>query len=194
MRLFLIPRFAEILVLPARPAMQALRCRALTAGESICAMRRVRKRSASLQKPPEASFQGCHGFIGLISVSKAAAEESTTADAVGWAPRKTVAIAERSALSTDFPDRQIGTGRLSFRLRRLLRNAKHPAIYDSLRSVKEKAVSRLRPLSPENCGHSAAFRYAPSSYVPDRYFLLLKSRDSTLLSPPPPQRGRNQLR
>ena len=39
MRLFLIPRFAEILVLPARGAVQALRCRALTAGESICAVR-----------------------------------------------------------------------------------------------------------------------------------------------------------
>ena len=83
MRLFLIPRFAEILVLPARAAVQALRCRALTAGESICAVRRVRKRSVSLQKPPEASFQGCQGFIGLIIVSGAAAEESTTAYAVG---------------------------------------------------------------------------------------------------------------
>lgn len=72
---------------------------------------------ASLQKPPEASFQGWQGFIGLISVSGAAAEDSTTADAVGWAPGKTVAIAERSALSTDFPYGQSGTGRLSFRLR-----------------------------------------------------------------------------
>ena len=63
---------------------------------------------ASLQKPPEASFQGWQGFIGLISVSGAAAEESTTADAVGWAPGKTVAIAERSALSTDFPYGQSG--------------------------------------------------------------------------------------
>ena len=98
-----------------------------------------------------------------------------------------MAIAAGASTSTDFPNGQSGTGRLSFRLRRLLRNAKHPAIYDSLRSVKEKAVSRLRPLSPENCGHSAAFRYAPSSYVPDRYFLLLKSRDSTLLSPHRPK-------
>ena len=35
------------------------------------------------QKPPEASFQGCQEFIGLISVGGAATEESTTADAVG---------------------------------------------------------------------------------------------------------------
>ena len=83
MRLLLIPAFGEILGLPARPAVQALRCRALTAGESICAVRRVIKRSVSLQKPPGASFQGCQGFIGLIIVSGAAAEESTTAYAVG---------------------------------------------------------------------------------------------------------------
>ena len=90
MRLFLIPRFAEILVLPARPAVQALRCRALTAGESICAVRRLRKRSASLQKPPEASFQGCQEFIGLINVGGAATEESTAAAAAGQTPGKTV--------------------------------------------------------------------------------------------------------
>ena len=82
MRLFLIPRFAEILVLPARPAVQALRCRALTAGESICAVGRLRKRSASLQKPPEASFQGCQEFIGLLNVGGAATEEFTAAAAV----------------------------------------------------------------------------------------------------------------
>ena len=79
--------------------MQALRCRALTAGKSICAVRRERKRSVSLQKPPEASFQGCQEFIGLISVGGAATEESTAADAAGQAPGKTVAIAKRSVLS-----------------------------------------------------------------------------------------------
>ena len=187
MRLSLIPRFAEILDLPARAAVQALRCRALTAGESICAVRRVRKRSVSLQKPPEASFQGCQEFIGLINVGGAATEESTAADAVGQAPGKTVAIAAGASTSTDFPNGQSGTGRLSFRLRRLQRNAKHPDCQCSLRSVEEKAVSRLRPLSPENCGHSAAFRFAPSSYVPDRNFLLLKSRDSTQSSPTAPK-------
>ena len=138
MRLFLIPRFAEILGLPARAAVQALRCRALTAGESICAMRKERNRSVSLQKPPEASFQGCQVFIGLINVGGAATEESTAADAAGQAPGKTVAIAAGASTSTDFPYGQSGTGRLSFRLRRLQRNAKHPAVYDSLRSVKEK--------------------------------------------------------
>ena len=66
-----------------------------------------------------------------------------------------MAIAERSALSTDFPDGQSGTGRLSFRLRRLQRNAKPPAIYDSLRSVKEKEVSRLGAFSGKIVGNSA---------------------------------------
>ena len=133
MRLFLIPRFAEILVLPARPAVQALRCRALTAGESVSAVRRERKRSVSLQKPPQASFQGCQEFIGLINVGGAATEESTAAAAAGQTPGKTVAIAADASTSTDFPYGQSGTGKLSFRLRRLQRNAKHPAIYDSLR-------------------------------------------------------------
>ena len=143
MRLFLIPRFAEILVLPARPAVQALRCRALTAGESVSAVRRVRKRSSSLQKPPQASFQDCQEFIGLINVGEAATEEPTAAAAAEQTPGKTVAIAAGASTSTDFPYGQSGTGRLSFRLRRLQRNAKHPAIYDSLRSMKGKVVSRL---------------------------------------------------
>ena len=89
MRLFLIPRFAEILGLPARPAVQALRCRALTTGKSIGAVRRVRKRSVSLQKPPEASFQGCQEFIGLINVGEAAIEEPTAAAAAEQTPGKT---------------------------------------------------------------------------------------------------------
>ena len=152
-RLLIIPAFGEILGLRMRAAVQALRCRALTTGESISAVRRVRKRSGSLQKPPKASFQGCQEFIGLINVGGAATEESTAAAAAGQTPGKTVAIAERSALSTDFPYGQSGTGRLSFRLRRLQRNAKHPAIYDSLRSVKGKAVSRLGAFSGKIVGN-----------------------------------------
>ena len=58
-------------------------------------------------------------------------------------PGKTVAIAAGASTSTDFPNGQSGTGRLAFRLRRLQRNANHPAIYDSLRSVKWKAGSSL---------------------------------------------------
>ena len=118
-------------------------------------MRRVIKRSVSLQKPPEASFQGCQEFIGLISVGGAATEESTTADAVGQAPGKTVAIDANASTSTDFPYGQSGTGRLSFRLRRLQRNAKHPDIYDSLRSVKGEAVSRLGAFSGKIVGNYA---------------------------------------
>ena len=155
MRLFLIPRFAEILGLPARPAVQALRCRALTAGERVRAVRRVRKRSGSLQKPPEASFQGCQVFIGLINVCGAATEEPTAAAAAGQAPRKTVAIAAGASMSTDFPYGQSGTGRWSFRLRRLQRNAKHPSLYDSLRSMKGKVVSRLGAFSGKIVGNCA---------------------------------------
>ena len=50
---------------------------------------------------------------------------------------------------------QSGTGRLSFRFRKLLRHAKHPAIYDSLRSVIGKAVSRLGAFSGKIVGHCA---------------------------------------
>ena len=42
-------------------------------------------------------------FIWLISVGGAATEESTAATAAEQTPGKTVAIVERSALSTDFP-------------------------------------------------------------------------------------------
>ena len=38
-RLLIIPRFAEILGLPARPAVQGLRCRALTTSYSVSAVR-----------------------------------------------------------------------------------------------------------------------------------------------------------
>ena len=151
----MIPAFGEILGLPARAAVQALRCRALTAGERVRAVRRVRKRSVSLQKPPEASFQGCQEFIGLISVGGAATEESTAAAAAGQTPGKTVAIAAGASTSTDFPYGRSGTGRLSFRLRRLQRNAKHPAIYDSLRSMKGKVVSRLGAFSRKIVGNCA---------------------------------------
>ncbi|MDY4916840.1 MAG: hypothetical protein SO114_04085 [Candidatus Cryptobacteroides sp.] len=44
---------------------------------------------------------------------------------------------------------------MSFRLRKLQRNAKHPAIYDSLRSVKGEAVSRLGAFSRKIVGNCA---------------------------------------
>ena len=154
-KLVLLSLAASVLVLPARPAVQALRCLALTAGESVSAVRRERKRFVSLQKPPQASFQGCQEFIGLINVGGAATEESTAAAAAGQTPGKTVAIAADASTSTDFPYGQSGTGKLSFRLRRLQRNAKHPAIYDSLRSVKGKEVSRLEAFSGKIVGNYA---------------------------------------
>ena len=83
--------------------MEALRCRALTAGESVSAVRRERKRSVSLQKPPQASFQGCQEFIGLISVGGAATEEPTAAIAAEYTPGKTAVIAAGASTSTDFP-------------------------------------------------------------------------------------------
>ena len=186
-RLLIIPAFGEILrqwyaKVSARPSLSSTHY-----GLQRQCSARVTRRSASVEKPPQGRHFHLAGIIWLINVGEAATEESTAAAAAGQTPGKTVAIAADASTSTDFPYGQSGTGRLSFRLRRLQRNAKHPAIYDSLRSVEEKAVSRLRPLSPENCGHSAAFRIAPSSYAPDRNFLLLKSRDSTLLSPTAPK-------
>ena len=89
-KLVLLSLAASVLGLPARPAVQGLRCRALTTAYSVSAVRRVRKRSVSLQRPPEASSQGCQEFIGLINVGGAATEESTAAAAAGQTPGKTV--------------------------------------------------------------------------------------------------------
>ena len=66
-----------------------------------------------------------------------------------------MAIAADASTSTDFPYGQSRTERLSFRLRRLQRNAKHPDIYDSLSSVKGKAVSRLGAFSGKIVGNCA---------------------------------------
>ena len=164
MRLHLIPRFAEILGLPARAAVQALRCRALTSGRRLCAVRREGERADSLQKPPEASSQGRLEAIRLLSDGRAAAEESTAADAAEQMPGKTVALAADAATPTDFPDGQKGTGRLPLLLRKLRRSGKPPGCSASLRSVKGTEVSRLG-----------------------------KCRDSTLQCPRP-QRGKYRLR
>ena len=91
----------------------------------------------------------------LLNVGGAAIEEHTAASAAEQTPGKTVAIAAGASTSTDFPYGRSGTGRLSFRLRRLQRNAKHPAIYDSLRSIKWKAVSRLGAFSGKIVGNYA---------------------------------------
>ena len=53
-------------------------------------------------------------------------------------PGKTMAIAAGTSKSTDFPHGQSGTGRLSFRLRKLQLNAKPPDFQCSLRSVKRQ--------------------------------------------------------
>ena len=91
----------------------------------------------------------------LINVGGAATEEHTAASAAEYTPGKTAVIAAGASTSTDFPYGRSGTGRLSFRLRKLQRNAKHPAIYDSLRSVKGKAVSRLGASSGKIVGNCA---------------------------------------
>lgn len=66
-----------------------------------------------------------------------------------------MAIAAGASKSTDFPYGQSGTGRLSFRLRRLQRNAKPPGYQCSLRSEEEKAVSRLGAFSGKIVGNYA---------------------------------------
>ena len=116
---------------------------------------RVTRRSASVEKPPKGRHFYLAGFIMLINVGGAAIEEPTAAVAAEYTPGKTAVIAAGASTSTDFPYGQSGTGRLSFRLRRLQRNAKHPAIYDSLRSVKGKAVSRLGAFSGKIVGNYA---------------------------------------
>ena len=55
----------------------------------------------------------------LINVGGAATEEHTAAIAAEYTPGKTVAIAAGASTSTDFPNGQSGTERLSFRLLKL---------------------------------------------------------------------------
>ena len=66
----------------------------------------------------------------LINVGGADTEEHTAASAAEYSPGKTEVIAAGASMSTDFPDGQIGTGRLSFRLRRLQTRAAKQAIVD----------------------------------------------------------------
>ena len=106
-----------------------------------------------LRKPSKATIY-CHALARLCGL-QAAPQTLAKPNAHIGAPGKTVAIAERSSMSPAFPYGQSGTGRLSFRLRRLQRNAKHPAIYDSLRSVKGRAVSRLGAFSGKIVGNCA---------------------------------------
>ena len=97
-----------------------------------------------------------------------------------------MAIAAGASTSTDYPNGQSGTGRLSFRLRRLQRNAKHPATYNSLRSVKGKAVSRLGAFSGKIvgnyaiCGQAAA---APSEAIFDAAMAWGQSRSQERSGP-----------
>lgn len=49
------------------------------------------------------------------------------------------------------------------------------SVYARSARLKKKRCRDSGHYSPENCGHYATFRDAPSSYVPDRNFLLLKS-------------------
>ena len=66
----------------------------------------------------------------LINVGGAATEESTAAAAAEQTPGKTGSIVAGASTSTDFPNGQSGTGRLSFRLRRLQTRAAKQAIVD----------------------------------------------------------------
>lgn len=113
------------------------------------------RRSAAVEKPPQWRHFHLAGVIWLINVGIAATDEPTAAAAAEQTPGKTVAIAAGALTSTAFPNGQSGTGRLSFLLRKLQRNAKHPAIYDSIRSMKGKAVSRLGAFSRKIVGNCA---------------------------------------
>ena len=88
------------------------------------------RRSASVEKPPQGRHFHLAGVIWLINVGEAAIEEPTAAAAAEQTPGKTVAIAAGASTSTDFPYGQSGTGRLSFRLRRLQTRAAKQAIVD----------------------------------------------------------------
>ena len=105
-------------VFPALP-LQAVRIRPTQSHQHVQfiqpSITRIWQAAISKLRCAESVHISC--YIMLLNVGRAATEESTAAAAVGWAPGKTVAIAERSALSTDFPYGQSGTGRLSFRLR-----------------------------------------------------------------------------
>ena len=81
---------------------QGLRCRALTTAYNVSAVRGWHS-SAAVEKPPQGRHFHLAGVIMLINVGGAAIEELTTAATAGQTPGKTVAIAERSVLPTDFP-------------------------------------------------------------------------------------------
>ena len=194
MRLFLIPRFAEILVLPARPAVQALRCRALTAGESVSAVRRERKRSVSLQKPPEASFQGCQEFIGLINVGGAATEESTAAAAAGQTPGKTVGpLPLARQRPQTFP---MGRAEPEDCHSASAGSSGTPNIRPSMTRfarLKEKRCRDSAPSPEKLSGTTPFFRCAPGWLRSDPTIFPTNHRDSTLLCPRP-HRGEYRLR
>src|SRR5574344_2211893 len=87
-------------------------------------------------------------------------------------------------MSPAFPYGQSGTGRLSFRLRRLQRNAKHPAIYDSLGYIKSGVETRrvLRKNCRELRHSSAALR---DGYVLIRQFSLRITETRPCYAPDP---------
>ena len=194
MRLFLIPAFGEILVLRMRAAVQALRCRALTTGESICAVRRVRKRSVSLQKPPEASFQGCQEFIGLINVGGAATEESTAAAAAGQTPGKTVGpLPLARQRPQTFP---MGRAEPEDWHSASAGSSGTPNIRPSMTRfarLKEKRCRDSEPSPEKLSGTTPFFRCAPGWLRSDPKIFPTNHRDSTLLCPRP-HRGEYRLR
>ena len=129
-KLLIIPAFGEILrqwyaKVSARPSLSSTHY-----GLQRQCSARVTRRSASVEKPPQGRHFHLAGVIMLINVGGAATEESTAAAAAGQTPGKTVAIAAGASTSTDFPNGQSGTGRLSFRLRRLQTRAAKQAIVD----------------------------------------------------------------
>lgn len=91
------------------------------------------------------------------------------------------------------PYGQRGTGRLSFHLRKLQRNAKPPDFLCSLRSILKKRC-RDSARSPEKLsGTTPSLRCAPGWLRSDPTIFPTNHQDSTLLCPRP-HRGEYRLR
>ena len=146
------------------------------------------------RKPPQGRHFHLAGVIMLINVGGAATEEHTAAAAAEQTPGKTVAIAERSALSTDFPLR--GRAELEDCHSASASSSGTPNIRPSMTRFARLKGKRCRDSepSPEKLsGTAPLLRCAPGWLRPDPTIFPTNHRDSTLLCPRP-HRGEYRLR